>query len=125
MPSILSLKTIAEERGNLTIIEKSVPFPVKRIFYTYRVPVGTIRGKHAHRKSRIALVSLAGSCVVSGDSPGGSEWAYTLSDPATCLVLEPREWHQMKFLEPVTVLLCLASEEYDPDDYIYERNHSR
>ena len=120
MPSLITLKTISQERGCLTIIEKEVPFTVRRVFYTYKVPAGTVRGRHAHKRNRIAMVAVAGTCEITGFTAAGKSWRYRLSDPAQCLVLDPGDWHQMSFVEPATVLLCLASEEYDPDDYLYE-----
>ncbi len=43
----------------------------------------------------------------------------TLDSPAACLVVEPEDWHTMRFTDGA-VLLVFASTEYDPDDYIYE-----
>jgi hypothetical protein len=121
MPSEIRLTTIAENRGTLTVVEKGVPFPVKRIFYTYNVPPGTVRGGHGHKRTRIALVAAAGVCVVSGFSLTGEAWTYRLDDPSRCLVLEPGDWHRMAFEKAGTVLICFASEEYDPDDYVYDQ----
>lgn len=120
MPALVHLTTIAEPRGHLTVIEKGIPFPVKRVFYTYNVPEGAVRGGHRHKKNRTALMVPAGTCDVSGITPGKTPWTYRLDDPSVCLVLEPEDWHQMTFVAPGTILLCLASEEYDPEDYIYD-----
>jgi dTDP-4-dehydrorhamnose 3,5-epimerase-like enzyme len=120
MPALIHLTTVVEERGYLTVVENGVPFAVKRVFYTYRVPAGTVRGGHGHKRTRTALVVAAGECEVSGYTESGDAWSFRLADPSECLVLEPGDWHQMRFLEPGTVLICLASEEYDPNDYVYE-----
>ena len=120
MPRIFALKTVAENRGSLTVIERGVPFPIRRVFYTHHVPVGTVRGKHAHKRSRIALVVVAGACEVSGYTSDGESWFFRLADPTTGLLLDPGDWHQMKFIEDGTVLLCLSSEDYDSQDYIHE-----
>ncbi len=120
MPNLLVLKTLTDSRGCLTVVEKGVPFPIKRVFYTYRVPAGAVRGRHAHRRTRIALVAMAGSCEVSGCGLDGESWRFLLTNPTECLVLEPGDWHQMAFLEAGTILLCLASEEFDPEDYVYD-----
>jgi hypothetical protein len=121
MPALVPLTTMREERGSLTVVEKGMPFPVKRVFYTWGVPAGTIRGGHGHMKCRVALVAATGACTVSGTSRGGESWSYRLEDPSRCLLLEPGDWHQMAFEAPATVLLCFASEEYDPADYFYDR----
>jgi hypothetical protein len=120
MPSIIRLMTKTDERGSLTVAEKGVPFPVRRVFYTYGVPAGTVRGGHGHVRTRIALVSVAGECSVSGFTLQGEPWSFRLTEPSECLVLDPGDWHEMKFERPGTILLCLASEEYDPADYVRE-----
>lgn len=35
MAHIIDLKTFTDDRGNLTVIEKVIPFDIKRIFYIY------------------------------------------------------------------------------------------
>jgi hypothetical protein len=121
MPSLIRLTTFDQDHGALTVVEKGVPFPIKRVFYTYHAPVGTVRGGHSHKRSRMALVAVTGRCAVSGVSANGESWSYKLDEPAHCLVLEPSDWHRMTFEVPGTVLLCFASEEYDPDDYVYQQ----
>ena len=37
MAHIIDLKTFTDDRGNLTVIEKVIPFDIKRIFYIYGV----------------------------------------------------------------------------------------
>ena len=97
-----------------------MPFPVKRVFYTYNVPAGTVRGGHGHKRTRMALVAVAGTCVVSGYTVEGESWSHRLEDPGICLVVEPGEWHRMEFEANGTVLVCFASEEYDAEDYVYD-----
>jgi len=121
MPTMVRMKTFREERGALTVFEKDVPFAIKRVFYTYGVPVGTVRGGHGHKKTSIGLVAAAGACTVSGSTRDGAPWSFRLDDPEYCLVLEPGNWHQMLFHLRGTVLLCLASEDFDPEDYFYDR----
>ncbi|MGO8693363.1 MAG: sugar 3,4-ketoisomerase [Rectinemataceae bacterium] len=117
MPSLVDLKTVRQSRGSLTVIEKVLPFAVKRIFYIYDVPPGTNRGGHSHKKTRMALIALNGRCRISG---ARGAWEYRLDDPSSCLILDPPDWHDMFFEVPGTILLCLASEEFDADDYVDE-----
>ena len=37
MAELIDLKTYTDQRGNLTVIEKVIPFDIKRIFYIYGV----------------------------------------------------------------------------------------
>ena len=41
MAHIIDLKTFTDDRGNLTVIEKVIPFDIKRIFYIYGVDDST------------------------------------------------------------------------------------
>ncbi len=116
---LLTFKTVADERGKLTVIDRALPFDVKRVFYIYDVVPGAARGGHRHKKAVVALVSVAGACRVTVDN-GREQETYSLDDPAKCLVLAPEDWHVMSDFATGTVLLALASEPYDPNDYIYE-----
>ncbi len=44
-----------------------------------------------------------------------------LDTPDKCLILEPKDWHQMHSFTEDAILMVLASEFYTPEDYIYER----
>ena len=48
MANLIDLKTFTDERGNLTVIEKTIPFDIKRIFYIYGVE-NSARGGHRHK----------------------------------------------------------------------------
>ena len=50
MAELLNLKTFTDKRGNLTVIEKIIPFDIKRIFYIYGVDDSKRRG-HRHHKT--------------------------------------------------------------------------
>ena len=45
MAHIIDLKTFTDDRGNLTVIEKVIPFDIKRIFYIYGVDDSTRRSE--------------------------------------------------------------------------------
>ncbi|MFD1769673.1 sugar 3,4-ketoisomerase [Sphingobacterium suaedae] len=114
----IDLKTFTDERGNLTVIEKIVPFEVKRIFYIYGVNDAT-RGGHRHHRTLQAAICLKGSCTIYNHN-GAEEATYQLTMPNHCLVLETQDWHQMYNFSPDAILMVLASEYFDPQDYIYE-----
>lgn len=118
MAYLLSLKTFSDKRGNLSVIEKEIPFPIKRIFYIYGVD-DSVRGGHRHHKTVQAAICVAGSCVVSNND-GTKQEEFILDHPRKCLILEPKDWHTMHHFTPDAVLLVLASEYFDPNDYIFE-----
>ena len=119
MAYILNLKTFTDKRGNLTVIEKVIPFDVKRIFYIYGVD-DSIRGGHRHKKTIQAAICLRGSCLIYNDD-NQIQQDFNLNSPDQCLILEPQDWHQMYQFTEDAILMVLASEYFDPDDYVYHK----
>ncbi|TDE14842.1 sugar 3,4-ketoisomerase [Dyadobacter psychrotolerans] len=114
----ISLKTFTDARGNLTVIERVIPFAIKRIFYIYGVD-DSVRGGHRHHKTVQAAVCVQGSCIISNND-GTKMETFALDSPDKCLVLNPNDWHQMFEFSPDAILMVFASEHFDADDYIYE-----
>lgn len=119
MAKLLSLKTLTDKRGNLTVIEKEIPFTINRIFYIYGVD-DSVRGGHRHHETIQAAFCIKGSCIISNDDNEKQE-EFVLDSPDKCLILEPKDWHQMHSFSEDAILMVLASECYDPSDYIYEK----
>ncbi len=118
MAHLIHLTTHSDKRGNLTVIEKEIPFAVKRTFYIYGVD-DSIRGGHRHHTTYQACICVHGSCIVSNND-GNVKQDFVLDHPSKCLILEPRDWHTMHHFTPDAVFLVFASEPFDPKDYIYE-----
>ena len=114
----IDLKTFTDDRGNLTVIEKVIPFDVKRIFYIYGVNEA-VRGGHRHHLTRQAAISIRGRCSIY-NCDGTNEQVFELDQPHSCLILETSDWHQMYNFSADAILMVLASEYFDPSDYIYE-----
>jgi len=117
MAHLLNLKTLTDKRGNLTVLEKVIPFDIKRLFYIYGVD-DSERGGHRHKQTFQAAICLVGSCVILNDD-GESKQDFVLDNPSKCLILEPKDWHKMHKFSPDAVLMVLASTYFDADDYIY------
>lgn len=114
----IDLKTFTDKRGNLTVIEKVVPFEIKRIFYIYGVD-DSIRGGHRHHKTIQAAICLQGTCHIHNNNSKEKQ-LFILDQPNKCLVLEPQDWHTMDHFSPDAILMVLASEFFDEKDYIFE-----
>lgn len=118
MAHLISLNTVSDERGDLTILEKVLPFEIKRVFYMYNNQSNLPRGGHRHHKTVLALICLNGKCTVSTNN-GCSKKDFILDKPNLCLILDPEDWHTMHDFSEKAILLVLASEYFDADDYIY------
>lgn len=120
MAQIINLQTFTDKRGNLSVIEKVFPFDIKRVFYIYGVDE-SIRGHHRHKKTIQAAIALQGECKIlsqSGTKLPFSE--FILNSPSQCLILNPEDFHWMNNFSKDCILMVLASEYYDANDYIYD-----
>jgi dTDP-4-dehydrorhamnose 3,5-epimerase-like enzyme len=118
MPKLIKVQTFSDDRGHLSVLENNIPFDIKRVFYIYGVN-DSVRGNHRHHKTIQALICLTGSCIVSNDN-GIENESFLLDSPTKCLFLYPEDYHSMHNFTPNTILLVLASELFNPADYIYE-----
>jgi dTDP-4-dehydrorhamnose 3,5-epimerase-like enzyme len=119
MAQLIDLKTFTDSRGNLTVIEKVIPFEMKRIFYIYGVD-DSVRGGHRHHTTVQAAICLQGSCEIYS-TDGNVECRFELDNPSKCLIIDPNDWHIMYHFTPDAILMVLASEYFDAHDYIYDK----
>ena len=118
MTQIIQFKTHSDPRGSLTVIEKKVPFDIKRVFYIYNVD-DSKRGFHRHKKTRQLAICIKGSCDIIIENEKIQK--FSLKNPETGLLIEPEDYHWMENFSEGTILLILASEYYDYNDYIFEK----
>tara|TARA_Y100000588_G_C14243812_1_gene920559 strand:- start:560 stop:1000 length:441 start_codon:yes stop_codon:yes gene_type:complete len=107
-------------RGYLSFAESAhdVPFDIKRIYYIYHVPdPGVQRGGHAHQNLSQLFLSVAGSFQLDLDD-GTTRESVVLDRPERGVLLTGLVWRQMTRISPDCVILVLASEKYDPADYV-------
>ena len=109
----------ADDRGAINILEisRDLPFGCQRIFYTYTVPEGSVRGEHAHRRCEQFLISVRGKVSVSVDN-GAARDEFMLDSPSKGLWLPAGCWGEQCGHSPDSILLVLASLPYDNADYI-------
>ena len=117
---MLSFKQNGDERGHLVVIEgnKDIPFDIKRIFYIYGSDPNVIRGQHANRETEFVLVNVAGKSKVKVYDGKGNEAIFILNRPHTGIYLPTMVWKDMYDFSEDSVLLVLASEAYNPNEYI-------
>lgn len=109
-----------DERGQLVIAEGGIdiPFEIKRVFYIYGSDADVIRGQHANRRTEFVLINVAGTSKVKVKDGEGNEAIYCLNRPHTGIYLPTMVWKDMYDFSHDSVLLVLASEHYDPEEYI-------
>lgn len=100
-------------------LNKQLPFRVERFFFVSQVPEGEPRGIHAHKRCHQFLVCVAGSVKAMVDN-GEQRTVVALDTPSLGLHMPPLTWGAQYDYSEDAVLLVLASDVYDPDDYIHE-----
>jgi UDP-2-acetamido-3-amino-2,3-dideoxy-glucuronate N-acetyltransferase len=110
---------VFDGRGNLTVGEmgREVPFDVRRYFMVYEVPSEQTRGEHAHRQCHQFLICVRGQCSVVADD-GRAKQEFLLNRPDLGLYLPPMTWGVQYNYSADGVLLVLASDPYEANDYI-------
>ena len=111
----------SQRKGDISVVEngKEVPFDVKRIYYLYDVPGGADRGGHAHKELYQLIIAASGSFTVTLDD-GTNKKAFTLNRPYQGLFIKPGIWRTLSDFSGGSICVVLASELYNPDDYIRE-----
>ena len=109
-----------DERGHLVVVEgmQDIPFEIKRVFNIYGSDATVVRGQHANRKSQFVLINVAGTSKVKIWDGLGNEAIFSLNRPHTGIYIPQMVWKDMYDFSEDSVLLCLASEHYDAEEYI-------
>lgn len=117
--NVMELPKIHNRSGNLTFVQNGLhlPFEVKRVYYLYDVPGGSERGGHAHKTLHQLIVAASGAFDVILDD-GVNKKIVQLNRPYYGLLLIPGIWRELVNFSSGAVCLVLASEKYNPDDYI-------
>lgn len=110
---------VEERKGNLTFVynEETVPFKIKRVFYSYDIPGGESRGAHAHKECHQFLIAASGSFEVVLDD-GKNKRTVVLNRPFYGLHIPPGIWAAEQSFSSGAICLVLASEGYVAEDYI-------
>lgn len=116
---MINFEDLGDSRGGLVSIEehKNVPFEIKRVYCIYGVKKNVSRGFHSHKNLEQVAICINGSCTIVLDD-GLIKRSAVLSSPKTGLYIGKNIWREMHDFTSDCVLLVLASELYDEDDYI-------
>ena len=116
----VKLPQIFDPRGNLTFLQypDQIPFEIKRVFWTYDVPGGEIRGGHAFRQQQELIVALSGSFDVIITNENGEEIRTSLNRSYNALFLPKMTWRHLENFSTNAVALHLSDTHYLKEDYI-------
>lgn len=117
--SLIQLPKEEFNEGNLTYVYNNVhvPFPIKRIFYSYDIPGGESRGAHAHKECHQFLIAASGAYEVVLDD-GTNKRTVLLNRPYWGLHIPPGIWAAEQGFSSGSICLVLASHGYSEEDYL-------
>jgi hypothetical protein len=118
---LIELPKVHDPRGNLTFVEgqRHIPFDIKRVYYLYDVPGGSDRGAHAHKNLHQFLIAMSGSFDVVLDD-GDRQRRFHMNRSYYGLYICPMMWRYLDNFSSGAVCMVLASEYFEPSDYIRE-----
>lgn len=116
---LIEFKNLGDDRGNLVSYEgnKNIPFEIKRVYCIYATKENVVRGLHAHKTLKQVAIALKGSCKFVLDD-GLKREEILLDIPTHGLLIDSCTWREMHDFSEDCVLMVLASDIYDEDDYI-------
>ena len=116
---LVDVPTFIDERGAISVMDKELPFSVKRIFWLHHIAEGKDRGAHALLDSTEIMVAVHGSFVVDLDD-SVNKTSILLNSPEKGLVIRPGVWFRTHSYNDDGVTLVIAEEEYSRDRYTYD-----
>lgn len=117
--NIINIPTFTDERGAISVMDKELPFQVRRVFWLHHIADGKYRGEHALLDSTEIIVAVHGSFVVDLDDTI-NKTSVLLDSPDNGLVIRPGIWFRTHSYKNDGVSLILAEEEYARDKYTYD-----
>ena len=98
-------------------LKKNIPFETKRIFMIYGNKNFT-RGNHAHYKCSQYLVPILGKMEVEIENIEKKGKFVLDHKKKRGLLLKPKTWCKIKFINNNSILLVFCNKEYAYKDYI-------
>ena len=120
-PEFIYFQEMGDHRGSLVALEqyKNIPFEIKRVYYIFGTKENVRRGFHAHKTLKQVAICVKGTCSFLLDN-GEDKVECRLESPTTGLFIGEMIWHEMYDFSEDCVLMVLADDLYDENDYIRE-----
>ena len=98
-------------------LKRNIPFKTKRIFIIYGNKNFT-RGNHAHYKCSQYLIPIFGKMEVNIENSKEKTKIVLDHKKKRGLLLKPKTWCKIKFINNNSILLVFCNKEYVYNDYI-------
>lgn len=122
LPHIIQFPKIVDPRGNLTFLQfpDQIPFKIQRVFWTYDVPGGEMRGGHAYFKQEEIIIALSGSFDVIITNKKDEKEVFQLNRSYYGLYVPPQTWRHTENFSTNSLSLHLSSMKFNVDDYMWD-----
>lgn len=119
MIEFVNFKDLGNEKASLIALEgiKDIPFNFKRIYFIQSIDTESSRGFHAHKELTQVAICLSGSFKMVFDD-GTVNKSFIMDSPQKGVIIPPMIWHEMHEFSSDCIILVLASNLYDEEDYI-------
>lgn len=109
-----------EDDGILYITQSAgIPFDIKRVYCIVDPATDLPRGYHAHRQINQAVFCIKGGVVITLDNgQEKAKIALNEKNPGRGVLQRKMVWIEMNKFEKGTIILVLASDDYNPGEYI-------
>ena len=112
-------KSYSRSSGKLMPInfDKKFPIKVKRIFFI-NGNKNKIRGEHAHKKCSQFFILIQGKMSLIIETPNNKKSIILSRFSKTAVLVPPKYWCSVKFLEKNSILMVACDKRYMPSDYL-------
>jgi len=121
MKKIRKFKIVTHSKSTGKLIplsfNKKFPIKVKRIFFLYGKK-NKIRGEHAHKKCSQLFIPLFGKFILDIKTPTKKIKIKLNHKSKTGVLLPPKYWCGVKFLNKNSILMVVCDQYYDFNDYL-------
>jgi len=115
----IRIKSFTSVSGKLVPISfnKKFPFKIKRIFFLYAKKNKT-RGDHAHKKCSQLFMTISGKIRLDIKTPNTKKSILIGKNSRYAILVPPKYWCSVKFLNKNSVLLVMTDRYYEFQDYL-------
>ena len=119
----LKLKAHVNATGKLIpfSFNKKFPIKVKRVFFIY-AKKNKIRGEHAHKKCSQLFIPILGKLILNIKTPKYEKKIILDHKLKTGVLVPPKYWIKIKFLNKNSILMVACDKYYDYSDYLESFN---
>lgn len=115
---LVDIPTFIDERGVISVMDKELPFEVKRVFWLYHIKDGKDRGAHALLDGAEIMIAIHGSFIVDLDDTVTKK-SILLDSPEKGLIIRPGIWFRTHSYNDDGITLVLSSDAYMREKYTY------